>query len=341
MTQREGLAIVALTQRGCRQAQLIRARFEDRPVCLYLPRRYATVPEEGYDDFDQVVVDVFSNHEGILFIMATGIVVRKIAPLLVSKDQDPAVLVMDEAGEHIISLISGHLGGANELTRRLATVMGADPVITTASDVSHKMAVDMLAIKYGWDLKDLKGAKDITALLVNDEPVALVDPQGYLKEDTFPDVSNPKGVLVVSSNRYISTGLPFVQLIPKDLILGVGCRKGTPSESVIKAMEEVFKEHGLMLEALALMATVDVKAEEPGLLKAAAQMGIALQIFTKDQLRATEHQFVQSEFVKKTIGTGAVAEPCGYLASGQGRLLVPKTIRDGVTLSIWRRSADV
>ncbi|QSX08820.1 cobalt-precorrin 5A hydrolase [Alkalibacter rhizosphaerae] len=341
MIKDHSLGVMALTKKGCALARRVENLVPDRPVTLYLPEKWTLGTEVGYSFFRETVEKALSSHAGVLFIMATGIVVRSIAPMLDSKDKDPAVLVMDEGGVHVISLLSGHLGGANDLARKLGRWLGAQPVITTASDVSDKHAVDVLALKYDLILKDLEGAKVITSLFVNDEPVKVVDPFGYMNKETFPSCQEPKGILVVSSQRNITMDLPFVQLIPKDLVVGLGCRKDIPFETIKRALLETFEENNLDLDGLALMATVDIKAEEAGILETVQWLDITLVVLSRDQLARTEEKFVQSSFVKKTIGTGAVAEPCGYIASKNGTLLVPKTIKDGVTLSIWRRKTNV
>lgn len=337
MTRSHSLGILALTSKGCALARRVKDLVVDRPVTLYLPDQETETDATDPLSFREKVQKAFASHDGLLFIMATGIVVRTVAPLLESKDRDPALLVMDEEGGHVISLVSGHLGGANALAVKLGALMGAQPVITTASDVSGTHAVDLLAQKYKLVLKDLKAAKTITALFVNGEDVQIQDPLGYLDREAFPLCKSPKGALVVSHEKDLDLEFPYVQLIPKDLVLGVGCRKDTPFDKVRKAIEKVLEEHNLSREAISALATVDLKAKEPALLEAADWLNIPMVVLERSSLKETEELFAQSEFVAKTLGTGAVAEPCGYLASDKGTLLVPKTIKDGVTLSLWRR----
>lgn len=341
MTKNTSLAIVALTRKACALARYVKDLAPDREVDLFLSEKWAKNDEEGFASFKDTAERVFDGYEDILFIMATGIVVRSIAGLLESKSTDPAVLVMDEGANHVISLVSGHLGGANKLAVEIGKWTGASPVITTASDVSGKHAVDMLAVKYGLVLKDMEMAKRITSLFVDGEDVKVVDPLGYLREEAFPQSIRPKGALLVSHQATPTIPMPCAQLIPKDLVLGMGCRKGIPYDKVKEAMEETFLENNLAMEALSSLATVDIKGEEPAFLLVRDRLKIPMHIFSSEQIDETKTLFVQSDFVKKTLGTGAVAEPCGYLGSNKGDLLVGKTIKDGVTLSIWRMNTNV
>ncbi len=317
-TKQPKFAYISVTDNGLELCARIRGDFPGDILTLE-KRSYAGVAK-SFQSFAEMMAYAFAGYDCLVCVMATGIVVRSIARLIRSKTKDPAVLVLDEKGEFCISLLSGHIGGANAYTRMIADKIGAHPVITTASDVSGKIAVDTLAMSLGCAISDMTAAKDITALIVGSGKV----------------VVNYEGAIYISAKPAPALPIPYVQLIPRNLVLGMGCRKGMPAAKVLAFVEQEMTQLGLRREAIKFLGTVDVKAEEKGLIEAAAELRAEFSIVERSRIAEVEQRFASSSFVRKTIGVGAVAEPVGYIVSGGGECLLPVVRKDGMTLSIWR-----
>ncbi len=283
-------------------------------------------------DYKDNLESAFRESEGIVFISSTGIAVRLAAPFLSSKQDDPAVVVIDDMGKYVISLISGHLGGANELARTLAGIIQAQPVITTASEGRGIEAVDLFAKRTGLIIEDMEAAKQVTALMVDGRRIAFYSE--FEETINYPNlVSNhPEGCIFVDVADKIDCAVPSCILRPGILNIGIGCRKGTSAEEIIDAIRYVFMIHNLSLKSIASIATIELKKEEPGIVEASRFFDCELRIFSTEEIAQIEHQFESSTFVKEQTGVGAVCEPCAYLAGGD--LIVSKIVRDGITLAV-------
>ena len=260
--------------------------------------------------------------------MATGIVIRKIAPLIKSKDIDPAVLVIDEGENFVISLLSGHIGGANELAYNVAQSCSLLPIITTSSDVTGKIAIDTIAQKLNCEMESLTKAKELTSLIVDNKKVDILLPNNV----KLGENKNSSGVVIVSNKKNID----IMRLYPKNIIVGIGCRRGTPKEEIEKSLDEVMRKHNLAYESIKKISTVDIKADEVGIVELAQSLNRELMIISREDIKKVEDRFVGSEFVKKQIGVSCVSEPCALLASnGDGKFLEQKYIQSGITISIY------
>lgn len=280
-------------------------------------------------------------YEGIVFISSTGIAVRAIAPHIKSKDRDPAVVVIDNFGRYVISLLSGHLGGANELTVKLSEHLGAEPVITTATDILGIIAPDVIASENGLIIDSLKDAKEIAALLVDGKRVAFIDeenkiglPAGYC--DNLDEAS---GIVYVTSNisdvsRFTQSGLRTLKLIRKNIVLGIGCRKEYSSEKMLEKVLQNLYLQKIDSRAVGVISTIEVKKNENAILELAEYFKVDLKIFSKDEIKEIQHKYEGSDFVEKSIGVRAVCEPCVELSGGE--LLTGKISCDGMTLCIGR-----
>lgn len=291
--------------------------------------------------------------DGVIFIGACGIAVRSIAPYIAGKKTDPAVLVIDECGQFVISLLSGHLGGANELAVRCAGYLHATPVVTTATDLHSRFAVDVFAKKNGCAIFHMKAAKEASAALLAGEKIGFYSefpwegdlPDGLMLcgKDGIPSVT---GQMDESAGEVPETGiavtlhrgcLPFsntVHVVPPAAVLGMGCRKGKDAASIQSAAIECLQEADLYKEALHSIASIDLKKEEPGLLSLAESWHLLFETFTEEELKAVKGEFTPSKFVKKITGVDNVCERSAVLASGQGTLIRKKTGRDGVTTAL-------
>jgi cobalt-precorrin 5A hydrolase / precorrin-3B C17-methyltransferase len=274
----------------------------------------------------------------LIFVMATGIVVRTIAPFLESKQTDPAVVVLDENGSYAISLLSGHVGGANDLARDVARIVGGQPVITTASDVSGLPAIDLWARGNHLSIENTALLPTVGTKLINNRCIALYSEVPLDPPDSFYPVGDVGSADIVVTDRIDIDASSQKKLVlrPKSLIAGIGCNSGTSSEEIEAAVRTVLEKHSLSFSSLALVATVDKKGREPGLVAFAAAHSLPIMTFTADELNGVPNVAI-SEAARKAIGAKAVAEPAALLASGKdGRLIVPKVRWGNVTVAIVR-----
>ena len=275
----------------------------------------------------------FNKYDLHIFVAATGAVVRIIEGKFKSKDTDPAVITIDDHANFVISLLSGHLGGANEECKKIANGIGAIPVITTASDVGGKIAVDTLSQKIKAKLNDLDGAKRVTSLIVNGENVSLHLPKNIVNHD-----ENSAGAIIVSNRKNIEIS----KIIPQNIFIGIGCKRGVSKEHIIEKLKYAMDKQNLELSAIKMAASAWVKSDETGLLEAMKELDIPIKFFEKEEILKLEDLIEEkSEYVKKTIGVYGVSEPCAFLASsGKGTFLAKKIKLDGMTLSIFEEEIE-
>jgi cobalt-precorrin 5A hydrolase len=297
----------------------------------------------------ELLVSLWDEVDGFVLIMATGIVVRLIAPLLESKQSDPAVVTMDDAGRFAISLTSGHLGGANELAERCAFITGARAVITTATDVNNLPSFDMLAREQGWVIDDISRIKTLNSLLLDDEEIAVVDPGGQTRcwfhgrgrlsfYDTFSEAidSRAEGFLFVTNRHLPPRTQPDTLLIlrPRNLVLGIGCNRGIPADEIDEFVAAQLKRIFVSLKSVRCIATAAAKRDEAGLIAYAGRCNIPLAFFESEELNRVACPSPPSEHARVAIGAIGVAEPAALLASGGGRLLLQKVKSENVTLAV-------
>lgn len=333
-------AIYCVSKDGYRLAQKIRKNVYTDSHIFVSGRVYAMLnlaSEEAGQIRDVIEITsripealdtTFPRYDVHIFIAATGAVVRMIAGKFKSKDTDPAVITVDDHGNFVVSLLSGHLGGANEECRKIAQGIGAIPVVTTASDVGGKIAVDILSQKIKARLEDLEDAKRVTSLIVNGENVSL-----YLPENIVDTGECSSGAVIVSNRKKIEVS----KIIPRNIVLGIGCKRGVTKEHIMEKLKYVMENQNLEMSSIRKAASAWVKSDEKGLLEAMEELSIPLQFFEKEEILEVEDLIEdRSEYVKKTIGVYGVSEPCAYLASSRkGKFLVKKVKLDGMTLSIF------
>lgn len=281
----------------------------------------------------------FYHCDGLIFISSTGIAVRMIAPLLIHKFEDPAVLVINDIGTFTISLLSGHIGGANEWTLKISEYLKNTAVVTTASDGRGIEALDVFAKKHGLLIDSAEQEKEIMTMILNGNHIGLyselnIKPNAPLVSSNDFDAKEMEGWVFISSTQ-LEVEVPSVRLVPRNLYVGIGCRKDTPYETVQDAVKEAFREKRLDMRGIAAIGTVELKKDEPGLLQLAREYEVPLVIFTTDEINALEGEYERSEFVKQTAGVYAVSEPCAILLGRE--ILVKKYRKNGVTVSISRR----
>ena len=323
--------IFAFTERGKGTALRVRDAL-DGEALLRTPKKLADDAFAAYDGGLPEYVGTVFDRDALIFVGAAGIAVRAVAPHAASKKSDPAVLCLDEAGQVVIPLLSGHIGGANRLARRLAQALDATPVITTATDVNGRFSVDAWAAERGMVISSMPLAKRVSAeILTRDIPFWSDRPKPERLAEGL--VWSEQGALGICVS--VRDEKPFddtLLLIPKALIVGIGCRRGTPAEAIDAAIEEVFKDNGLRLEAVAGAASIDVKSDEAGLMECCRGFGWPVTFYTAAQLSAVEGDFTPSRFVQKTVGVDNVCERSAAASGGQ--IIVPKTALSGVTVAV-------
>lgn len=269
-------------------------------------------------------------------------------PYVASKKSDPAVLVVDECGKFVISLLSGHLGGANALALKTAEILGAEPVVTTATDLHDRFAVDVFAKNNHCAIFNMKAAKEVSAAILAGESVGFYSefpwagslPRG-LKVCTPEDSGKPEAGIAVTVHRACLPFTSTVQIVPKAVVLGLGCKKDKEAEIIRQEAEACLESESIYQEAVSQIASISLKKEEQGILALAADWNIPFCTFGEAELQNAKGTFEESEFVKKITGVGNVCERSAVLGAEQGRLIKKKTGRNGVTTALALRDWEV
>lgn len=252
----------------------------------------------------------FREAEALIFVGAAGIAVRAIAPHVRDKARDPAVVVLDEAGKFVVPILSGHIGGANELARQIARQIGATPVITTATDVNGLPAIDEWAARAGLAIENPRAIAPFAAAELAGERVG-----------------------VAITDRDIAPPFPVTLFLrPRTLAVGVGCRRGVDGEHLESCLRAFLKDCGVSLLSVAALATIEQKADEPALLRLSARYQIPLRVFSAPELMKVPGVFSASEWVRQNVGADNVCERAAVLCAG--RLLQGKTVYEGLTLAL-------
>lgn len=325
------------TALGCRVAACLRGGGWDvRQASL---KKFAVV-QEGVLPFTPNLHDeaarAFEAARLVVFIGAAGIAVRTIAPFIRHKDLDPAVLVIDEKGQFVIPILSGHIGGANAIARRLAAELEGQAVVTTATDVNALFAVDEWAARQGLRLSSLNDAKAFAAAMLEKGAAGVYSDfplQGPLPPGLVYAFHGDAG-LVITTKAHVPVFRTTVVARPVIVHIGIGCRKGTSARDIAYWVNAVLQRANLSPDAIADVSSIDVKQDEAGLLAFAKAQQWPLQFFTADELNAVPGDFTASDFVKQTVGTDNVCERAAVLASHQGTLIVTKQSRRGITVAV-------
>ncbi len=353
------IAIWTLNEMGLKRALRLRNEHEVKtiftPVSLVKFNNNPII--KGYDNFTEGVSSTFNEYSAHLFIMATGIVIRTISKLIKDKTIDPAILVMDEMGKNIISLLSGHMGGANKLTLRLAALLKANPIITTATDINNIAAVDLIAMETGSVIENKDAIKIVSAAMVKNEPVAMIcdhdlydryyDHTGY-RPDHFNDIHdvNParySAICVISEKLFSLPPDAMTRTLvvrPPNIVLGVGCNSNTGKDEIASTVSRILRQEEISPLSVKCVATIDKKKDEPGLLAYCESINKKLEYYSAKELNSIIYEGMSPPSIEaqKHLGAFGVAEPAALLAAGKGAGLIVKKIKSGnVTLAIARK----
>ena len=290
----------------------------------------------------------FDTDDAIIFVGACGIAVRSIAPYVTSKKSDPAVLVIDECGKFVISLLSGHLGGANELALEVAELLGAVPVVTTATDLHHRFAVDVFAKKNHCEIRNMKAAKEVSAALLAGLSVGFYSefpwngklPKGL--QNCFLDTEDkPEIGIAVTIHPSCKPFSSTVQIIPGVVTLGMGCRRNKEADVIKEEASICLSDADIYRQSVEKLTSISIKKEEAGLQQLAKDWKIPFITFEEEELKQAEGEFTSSEFVKTITGVNNVCERSAVLGAEQGSLIKNKTGRNGVTTALALRNWEV
>ncbi|MES2201909.1 MAG: cobalamin biosynthesis protein [candidate division FCPU426 bacterium] len=353
------LAIIAITKHGVGHAMKLRAAMPD--AALFVSEKQKADGQDNaryFGTIKDLTAEIWETYEGIVYIVSLGAVVRTIAPFLKNKDVDPAVIVVDDACRFAISVLSGHVGGANEATEAVAKALGATAVITTASDVRATIPVDILGRELGWVLEDKANVTPVSAAVVNDKPVSFIQECGEKNWWTRPQPL-PKNITVVGSiaeappaEAYLLVSDRATELLkaelatvwdkvviyrPKTLSLGMGCDFGADLEELEGLVDSTLLEAGLSKKCVRGLASIDIKEREEALLQLAEKLGVGIDFFTRDALNARGTISTPNPVVEKYTGAVGVSEPSAMLAAGTATLLVAKHKSKRATLAVARK----
>lgn len=347
------IAIIAVTEKGKNTAEKIALELEN--VDVFFQKR----------GIKELTGELFNKYECIIFVSACGIAVRCISPFLKSKFEDPAVLVVDDNGNNVISLLSGHIGGANEITLKIADVLNANPVITTSTDTNKKGALDVIVSKIGGYVENLReSAKLVNSYLVDDKRVGIYFDSDYesekdslnlsgfelIDEKTEIDAIAKLDALVsvtdklrcwvdeiiynIKKDNEEKEDLIYIKLVPRRIALGMGCRKNTETEKMIEEFSMFSALNNIHPAAIVKTGSLIIKKDEKCMIDLSKALCAEFNLFNVDEICTCDYMFDKSEFVKKNTGVYSVAQPSAYLLSGN--VISDKYKNNGTTFAFGR-----
>ena len=340
------IKIIAFTEKGAELAGRLKEALagHETELCLRGSAREFDVPGQAAAEppLADICSRAFEEGTALVFISAMGIAVRSVAPFVKDKLTDPPVIVMDELGLHVIPVLSGHMGGANSLALEIAEATGADPVITTATDINEAFSVDLFAKENGLRIVNRDGIAKVSASALKGKPVTIsikdYPPQeavDVLIADALDAMDKAGADEGAQAESPAAENLATIRLCPGRYAVGIGCRKGKSSEEIREFAERVLAENGVDAAEVGAIATIDIKAEEPGIKALAEYWKVPLITYEATLLEKVQGDFASSEFVKKTVGVDSVAERSAVLAAGSGsKLIVRKQAENGMTIAV-------
>ncbi len=357
IVQKNSYAIVAITKHGVELSRRLHKVFANSD--LYYMSKFEKGDEAGKSiqlfagSVRMLLPALFQQYKGIILIISLGAVVRMIAPILKDKKTDPGVVVIDDRGENVISVLSGHLGGANELTREVAAALDARAIITTASDVQKTIPVDLFGSRFGWVWDSAEKLTPVSASVVNEEHVAIIQESGerdwWLYDTPIPEhivmypsiqealLAKPKAALIVThrlldkeEEAILENGIVFR---PKTVAIGMGCNRGTSAAEIEAVILDTLAELQISVKSVKALCTIDLKKDEVGLLEVVAKYGWEFVYYPPVTLNTATIE-APSHTVYKYTGAYGVSEPAVRLYTGAQQLELVKKKSGNVTISV-------
>lgn len=342
------LSVISFTENGILLSEKIAEKWDVAEYTLYTKCSALRGERQTVQFVNQSIGEwareQFEQRNALLFIGACGIAVRAIAPHVTDKLQDSPVLVMDEKGQYVIPLLSGHVGGANELAVFLAEKTGAEPILTTATDINNKFAVDVFAKKNGLAIVNKDGIAKVSSKVLSGENITISIECGHLEKNSklpggieiaeYPPLRQVDVVITSESTKFETALL----LMPKEYAVGIGCRRGKEAEKIEAFIMRNLQRAGILPVQVFGIASIDVKKEEPGIIAWSRKENIPFLTYTAEELRSVQGDFHGSGFVKEQVGVDNVCERAALKLCGPGgRLLYEKHAEDGMTAAVARR----
>ncbi len=348
------MAVVAITRHGIEIAKRIKQKMPEAEI--YAPAKHNDGDQHIIwftEQSTELIGKVFKNYEALICIFSLGAVIRMLAPHLRDKKSDPAVLVIDDRANYVVSTLSGHLGGANALTRLVSSLLDAKPVITTAADVNETIAVDLVGREFGWTIDNFENVTRVSAFMVNEERIAIYQdagernwwqgslPGNVTLVDNIEKIKSEeyKAALIISDRSLSDPVLISKSVIyrPKTLVVGVGLHWDTGRETIESGIRNVLNENILSFQSIRNIASINRKVKVKGLEEFCNRYNLSAEIYEKDEL-ASINVPNPSSTVQKFEGTPSVSEAASLLSS-KGKLIVPKQkLPPNLTIAVSRIS---
>lgn len=356
------LSVISFTKRGRTLSRKIAENFCETDVSLYTKSTFFPETKEKEEGETIAVVDKslsewtkeqMEEKNALIFIGACGIAVRAIAPYIIDKIQDSPVLVLDESGSYVIPILSGHLGGANELACSLAKKLGASPVITTATDINRKFAVDMFAKKNDLFIENKDGIAKVSAKVLAGQAITVSIEAGHYEEGYYNEGGIlPEGIELTSypPTQFVDIVITSeekafeaaIVLKPKEYVIGMGCRRGKEADKIEAFIIRSLNAIGIMDRQITALVSIDLKKEEEGFLAWSRKKSLPFVTYAAEELQQVEGMFQESVFVKDMVGVDNVCERAAIKAAGtNGKLIYRKHAEDGMTIAIAKREWSV
>ena len=334
----ERISVLAITKNGVEMGLSLKNLFPDWQI--FAPSKFSDNNEmiNWYDDSTSIkIVDLFQSNDALICIFSLGAVIRLIAPHIKDKKTDPAVIVIDDKAQFVISVLSGHLGGANELSNNIAEKINATPVITTAADVNKTIAVDLVGKEFGWKIDDDTTVTKVSAFMVNKEKIGVFQdtgekdwwkkelPDNVSKYESFEELKNSgsKGFLIISDQAFNDEILEnTVVYRPKTLVVGVGLHWDTSKDTIKNGLKSTLEEFHLSSKSLARFVSIKKEKDVEGLIELGKEMDIPIEYIDRVDL-ADVITPNPSKTVQAFEGTSSVSEAAA-LKSSSGKLIVEK-----------------
>ena len=350
----EKIAIIAITKNGIKMAKELKEKFPSWQV--FVPDKFSDQNNKinWYTDSTTTkITELFKSNDALICLFSLGAVIRLISPHLKDKKTDPAVIVIDDKAQFVISTLSGHLGGANQLTNDIANQLGATPVITTAADVNKTIAVDLVGKDFGWKIDDDSNVTKVSAFMVNEEKIAVFQtcgaknwwknklPENVSTYSTLDELkkSQPRGCLIISDeqNHLYEILENAVIYRPPSLVVGIGLHWDTTKDKIMQGLDGTLKKFHLSKKSIARFVSIKKEKDVVGLNELADEMNIPLELFDKDEL-ATIKTPNPSKMVEGYEGTASVSEASAIKSSGGNLVVEKQKFPPDLTIAIARIS---
>ena len=329
------VAIVSVSDKGKKLAVTIKEKMDNDSTIIKA--------DVFHKNVKKCLKIAFYEYDAIIAVMASGILIRSIAPYIESKTSDPAVLNIDDNGNFVISTLSGHLGGANSLTNKIAALIGATPVITTSSDINNRLGIDVLARDLYLSINRPKEILFFNKAIIEGHEITLTSKSKkeylieYLKNNTLEiDVCFNYSEDLDEDEIRVSLDNHELTLKERKMVVGIGCRRGKECEKIYEGLKKSFSDLNIDKSRVNQFASAEIKKDEKGILELSEKLNVPVNFVELEKLKLFDSNDVQkSEFVKSKFGIYGVCEPSALIMAGfDSKLIYKKTSFDGVTIAV-------